>query len=349
MNKKTKKSFYILLAILFAIILPINIFSQDVGIGGSSGTPIYNQQTTGRSDLDSTSMSSNGSVTQSYQMGHVALSYSSSGGWDIGFGMITRSTKYGIPTYNDANDTFYLGGEELVLITTSTNPWIYRTKKESFKKICLQNPNTKTSYWIVYNPDGSAEYYGNSTYYKGNTSMIIGKGGMPRAWAIAEIRSRGGYDVTDYEYINILGQYLLQRVISGKSGCIPDKMTFIDYTYNQTYQKVDYRAGCEVIIQHYPLIVYTFSGTTTTDNPYPWLIDWQGKPFASRYYLDATNTAYKNYNLTGLYYIKSSFNDAGKWQVNSIQPYGNDVKTSGITRAENNIINTWGIDPRHLS
>ena len=153
--------------------------------------------------------------------------------------------------------------------------------------------------------------------------------------------SRGGYDVTNFEYINISGEYLLERIISGKSGCVPDKMTFIDYAYNPTYIKKDYRAGCEVLTQHYPLIVYTFSGTTTTVK-YSWLSDYQGKPFASRVYLDIKHATYIDYNLTGLYYINSTFDESGKWQVNAIIPYGNDTTINGITRYSNEIVKTWG-------
>ena len=101
-------------------------------------------------------------------MGNVKLVYSSNVGWKLsGYSIITRSTRKGVPTYDDTKDTFYLGGEELVIITTGTNSLVYRTKKESFKKISLMNPNATTSYWIVYNPDGSTELYGSSNYYLG--------------------------------------------------------------------------------------------------------------------------------------------------------------------------------------
>ena len=329
----------ILSTIIFMFISVSLTFANEL-FNGKNRSDVYDQQM----NLNE----KNGIVEQEYQMGNVKLVYSSNVGWKLsGYSIITRSTRKGVPTYDDTKDTFYLGGEELVIITTGTNSLVYRTKKESFKKISLMNPNATTSYWIVYNPDGSTELYGSSNYYLGSTSRFLAFGGntalnkgFPRAWAIAQMISRGGYDVTNFEYINISGEYLLERIISGKSGCVPDKMTFIDYAYNPTYIKKDYRAGCEVLTQHYPLIVYTFSGTTTTVK-YSWLSDYQGKPFASRVYLDIKHATYIDYNLTGLYYINSTFDESGKWQVNAIIPYGNDTTINGITRYSNEIVKTW--------
>jgi hypothetical protein len=85
-------------------------------------------------------------------------------GWNLSLGSIQRSTKNGIPTYNDSQDTFILQfqGEtdQLVPVSTGTDGagsyTEYRAQIESsFLRVRYYAPTPATSFWIVTSKDGT--------------------------------------------------------------------------------------------------------------------------------------------------------------------------------------------------
>ena len=92
---------------------------------------------------------------------NVALSYSSNNpnglcgiGWSVPISAIQRSTKNGVPRYDNI-DTFIAGGEELVNIGGNE----YRAKIESsFTKYVYVNADNK---WIVYDKAGTQYHFGS--------------------------------------------------------------------------------------------------------------------------------------------------------------------------------------------
>ena len=273
-------------------------------IGGSSGSPVYNQQVQGRADIGAGSVGSSGVASESYPMGDVVLAYSSSGGWSLGgYSAITRSTKNGIPKYEDTQDTFLVDGEELVY-QSGSNPRIYRKKRDSFEKIELYNPgNSSQSYWVVRHPDGSRSVYAAEKGSSGNTPMVNGRAlpvggrndkhhGQPWGWYITQKWSRGDYSRTNWEYQYQDGQMRLVRVSSGKGAfATPHRVTTIDY--DTLIKQISFRTGSQQYENRQPVEIRVYQG---------------GQPMAC-------------------YKIDSEEGPGGEWQVTRITPYDSDFTT----------------------
>ncbi|MDP3790292.1 MAG: SpvB/TcaC N-terminal domain-containing protein [Candidatus Omnitrophota bacterium] len=93
---------------------------------------------------------------------NIALSYSSNNpngicgvGWGLPVSAIQRSTKNGVPYYNNIKDTFLAGGEELVNIGGDE----YRAKMESsFTKYTYISADNK---WLVTDKSGTQYHFGS--------------------------------------------------------------------------------------------------------------------------------------------------------------------------------------------
>lgn len=98
----------------------------------------------------------------------IALSYNSSSpngiagmGWSLEFGKVSRSTKYGVPTYTNA-DRFVLAqsGSRQDLVDVSGNATLFRPEIEgAFMKIEFLN----NGYWRMMDKKGICYYFGQST------------------------------------------------------------------------------------------------------------------------------------------------------------------------------------------
>ena len=98
----------------------------------------------------------------------IALSYNSSSpngiagmGWSLEFGKISRSTKYGVPTYTGA-DRFVLAqsGSRQELVDVSGNATLFRPELEgAFMKIEF----VSNAYWRMTDKKGIRYYFGQST------------------------------------------------------------------------------------------------------------------------------------------------------------------------------------------
>ena len=169
-------------------------------------------------------------------MGPVTAAYNSEGGWGVStHSRISRSTKWGVPTYTN-DDIFTIDGEELVYEAGTDGPRVYHTEHESYRKIAYYNTGTDGSYWKVFNQDGSWATYGYRDEAIAGDARILpvdrdNAAAQPRVWAIAESQDKGGYDITRYLYTAFDdegqkippaddpdGAYYLDRIVSGKSG-----------------------------------------------------------------------------------------------------------------------------------
>ena len=77
-------------------------------------------------------------------------------GWALSLGSIRRSVKRGVPTYDDARDTFELEGMELVPDVAIPNR--FHTLRESFLRI----DRLPGAGWEVRTPDGTVTRYGST-------------------------------------------------------------------------------------------------------------------------------------------------------------------------------------------
>ena len=100
-----KKTILFFLALLTMLLF---VFEEVAASDASGGIPLYNQQGSGTSSLGSSSLGTSGSVSESYPMGAVSLVYTGDSWQLAGNKVITRSTKKGVPTYDNSVDTFIL-------------------------------------------------------------------------------------------------------------------------------------------------------------------------------------------------------------------------------------------------
>lgn len=113
---------------------------------------------------------------------NLALSYSSNNGnswcgvgWSLDVGSIQRSTKGGVPTYDNPTDTFVFSGAELVDIGGNE----YRAKIESqFMKFIYDDIN---DHWTVYDKGGTKYMFGESVDSK------IGNGSATFKWSLNKV------------------------------------------------------------------------------------------------------------------------------------------------------------------
>ncbi|MEX2204943.1 MAG: SpvB/TcaC N-terminal domain-containing protein, partial [Myxococcota bacterium] len=113
----------------------------------------------------------------------LALSYSSGNssdswvgyGWSLGIGSVQRSSKNGVPKYDDDLDTFVLDGQELIPDGAVTDR--YHTRRETFLRI----DRLVDGSWEVRSPDGTVSRYGMTA------NARVGRGASETfAWFLSE-------------------------------------------------------------------------------------------------------------------------------------------------------------------
>jgi len=141
----------------------------------------------------------------------LALTYTSSlsdgpfgVGWNVELGEIRRTSRFGTPAYNDAEDQFEFDGVLLVAHPDQSHPAVeYRTIQESFAQIKWnRGPGLDDNYWEVRFPDGRIARFGT------NQESRIRKGGDldPRdddgeigRWLLTALEDANG-NVTRFSY-----------------------------------------------------------------------------------------------------------------------------------------------------
>ncbi len=104
-------------------------------------------------------------------------------GWSLGIGFaetIERSTRRGVPSYDDARDTFTYAGQKLVRDGAS---YRYRTEIDNFLRIVRNQDDS----WTVTQKNGTRLDYGASV---GERSWVPGRGTY--AWHLARITDTAG-------------------------------------------------------------------------------------------------------------------------------------------------------------
>lgn len=127
-------------------------------------------------------------------------------GFDMNPGFIARSTKNGVPAYND-NDTFIFindgGATELVFLANGENgEKVYQAKIESaFSKFY----KTANDDWRIIDKSGNLTYFGQST-----NSKELGNGGTFK-WFLTKVQDTNG-NYMDYSYILDQGKSYLDKI-----------------------------------------------------------------------------------------------------------------------------------------
>ena len=187
----------------------------------------------------------------------VALQYSSQAmgdsfvgyGWSLGFGAVSRSLKRGVPTYTD-DDTFVLGGEELVRLPGETTSGgvtrvPYETRRRSFRKIehvYAGVANAQAGWWEVVEKNGIKSIF----------KRVVGPDSTHNfQWDLAEQEDLSK-NVVEYlftvedgiAYPSSIG-YTKRRATDGSLVSLPSTrvVEFVKETAARPDQPVSYRAG----------------------------------------------------------------------------------------------------------
>jgi RHS repeat-associated protein len=141
----------------------------------------------------------------------LSLSYSSltrgteyGWGWRLNLSRIERSTRFGAPSYVDANDQFELDGDLLVAgpgNDPNYPPERFYKQRTDFNRIEYFPGNGGTSsYWRVTHTDGTQYLYGSRPEASSRLSTGAGLTGSAFRWALdAVIDARGNEYLIDYE------------------------------------------------------------------------------------------------------------------------------------------------------
>ncbi len=139
----------------------------------------------------------------------VAIGYSSSGGnswlgvgWNLGNEYIQRSTKRGVPTYQDNQDTFDLmvKGVQSELVKISSTEYHARYESGEFMKIVFQN-----DFWKVTDKSGTQYFFGQTEQAKDRNSLGI------FSWQLEKVRDVSGNTIT-YTYTKDQGELYPSRI-----------------------------------------------------------------------------------------------------------------------------------------
>jgi len=177
----------------------------------------------------------------------ITLSYNSSGpnswlgiGWGLGFGSISRSTKKGVPKYDDM-DTFILSFQGVSSELVEIAPNEYRTKDEAlFLKI-----EKISDHWKVTDKSGTQYWFGENTSARQVNSLGI------FAWMFEKVEDTNG-NYMDISYFQDEGAlYPSQIRYTGNSNGYAPQHT-IDFILDGTTrpdQTISYNSGDKILIK----------------------------------------------------------------------------------------------------
>jgi hypothetical protein len=137
------------------------------------------------------------------------LSYSSSSGngwlgvgWGLDHGFIQRSTKKGVPTYDDNQDTFtfVLNGVNSDLVKISATEYHAKDESGEFLKFIFQN-----GYWMVYDKSGTQYTFGQTAQ-----AQSINPRGI-FCWCLEKVKDMHGNTI-QYTYAMDQGEMYIERI-----------------------------------------------------------------------------------------------------------------------------------------
>ncbi|WP_196139344.1 RHS repeat-associated core domain-containing protein [Aliikangiella sp. G2MR2-5] len=288
-----------------------------------------------------------GAVNYSFPLGqHVSASYSSNGGWSVGqVSHISRSTRFGLPKYNE-NDIFTLNGQELVCATNCeavSGDRIYHLSNENYQKIEFINIDSEDSYWQVTDKNGGVTRYGASD--DSRIEAVDIEAAHPRVWAITDKKDAANTELTKYLYSEIpeAGNYYLHFVISGKVNAAINGYSCAELEYEwlpANNRKVSYQDGSYVEEQFHVINVYNkigceLSGSGGMQTSRNQLL-WESAPFGELQRISAIRSygsgdVAKPDTLFEYYELAPGFGEAENWGnpegdfgfTDAIQEYSN--------------------------
>jgi hypothetical protein len=219
----------------------INLVSQGAPIGGGVKIPLPDLLTGAFShSLPITVAPGRKGIQPS-----LALVYRSSNanswlgmGFDLKQGYIVRSTRLGVPTYDDTKDTFYLvtdaGTTELVHLVDN----LYQAKIESsFTRFYKENNDR----WRALGKDGNILKFGET-----DESKEAGWGGT-FAWYLTKVLDTNGNDVK-YDYFKDAGKaYLLRITYTGNENAGVAGRNTVDFVLEDRADHVlNYMSGAKI-------------------------------------------------------------------------------------------------------
>lgn len=177
----------------------------------------------------------------------IALSYSSNNsngicgvGWGIPMNCIQRSTKDGVPNYDETDSFIFVSsGSNAELIHISNNE--YRAKIESAFMRYLFNGTD----WLVYDKSGTKYTFGLSS------DSRLDNGDKVFAWYLERVEDVYGNYIT-YRYQKPAdGQIYLKEIrytgYEGDTSLVPDKSIIFDYAEDRPDKIYSYRSGWQVV------------------------------------------------------------------------------------------------------
>ena len=119
-------------------------------------------------------------------------------GWDLeGFAYIERSSKFGVPNYNDLDSyTLYINGSSYELvrdIANTTGRGYYHTKNETWMRI-----NFDGIVWTVTEPNGRESRFG---YTSDSRVPMVGHASYIRLWAVDRVMDKSGNYMSKARYM----------------------------------------------------------------------------------------------------------------------------------------------------
>jgi RHS repeat-associated protein len=169
-------------------------------------------------------------------------------GWQLGFGQIARTLRFGAPSF-DTSDLFEFNGQ--LLVEDASNLGVFRTQTESFAKI-VHTVSGDDDYWTVNFPDGRKARFGfnqESRIRKGGEMSPEDEFGPVAQWLLSEIEDTSG-NVTRFSY---------DRSFDPGTG-FPKA---VEYTYRDGVL-VGEKRSVEFILEDRPDIIYGFPGGVET-------------------------------------------------------------------------------------
>ena len=208
---------------------PMELFQVDTFTGAfTTGVPIFTPP--GRKGIEP----------------KITLSYNSSGpnswlgvGWGLGFGSISRSTKKGVPKY-DERDTYILSfqGVSSELVSIEANE--YRTKDEAlFLKITYVDPH-----WVVTDKSGTKYWFGQDSAARQESPLGT------FAWMFHRVEDTNG-NYMEIDYVKDEGAvYPLQIRYTGNSNVNHLPLHTVDFILeDRSDRTIAYNSGAKIAIR----------------------------------------------------------------------------------------------------
>ena len=194
---------------------------------GSAGTTGYSQSLNA---VQSEQVGTSGALLKSFPLAPSvsAIYNSSAGNWSIGgFSSITRSAKWGTPTYTDS-DIFEFNGNELIEVSRSNDKIEYIAENNQYSRFTYFRPNTASSYWLIEHKNGSKVYFGADQNGQIDDAARFESQGQPTGvtpsvqplrWAIKYELDSTQDNFTSYHYAKAqTGErwQVLKKIVQGK-------------------------------------------------------------------------------------------------------------------------------------